>query len=188
MPLLNSPERYGAMTKFFHWAIVILFAWQYFSGHTMTGMERGQLVAGLDQNTYFNWHKSIGLVALVIAIARIINRSMGKLPAWAPTLGSGEKVFIHRAEQLLYLAMFIMPITGYIYVMSGGYGVLLFGEWKMANPIGKIEWLRDTTKWIHIICGFILAACVIGHVGLVLRHQLFMRDGLLWRMLPGGKG
>ncbi|MEM6381470.1 MAG: cytochrome b [Pseudomonadota bacterium] len=188
MALSNSADSYGALTKLFHWLIVVLFAWQYASGNIMLGMERGTLVAGLDQNAYFNWHKSIGLVALAIAIFRIINRSIGQLPDWAPTLGDGEKVFIHRAEQLLYLAMFVMPVSGYLYVMAGGFGVLLFGEWRLPNPIGEREWLEFAAKWVHIVSGYVLAAAVAGHVLLVLRHQFFMRDGLLWRMLPGRRG
>ncbi|MEM1377932.1 MAG: cytochrome b [Pseudomonadota bacterium] len=188
MAMTNTAQAYGGLTKLFHWLIVILFAWQYFSGNVMTGMERGSLVVGLDQNTYFNWHKSIGLVALAIAIFRIINRSFGPLPDWAPTLGDNEKTFIHRAEQVLYAAMLIMPITGYLYVMAGGYGVLLFGEWKLPNPVGRIEWLEQAAKYIHIWCGYLLAATVAAHILLVMRHQLFMRDGLLWRMWPGQRG
>lgn len=185
MALSNSSERYGTFTKLFHWLIVCLFAWQYVSGKIMLGMERGTQLAGLDQNAYFNWHKSIGLVALAIAILRIINRSMGQLPAWAPTLGSGEKIYIHWAEKLLYLAMFVMPISGYLYVMAGGYGVLLFAEWKLPNPIGEHDWLEFSARWVHFVSSYVLAAVVLGHVLLVLRHQLFVRDGLLSRMLPG---
>ena len=125
MPLQNTSQSYGAFTKLFHWIIVILFAWQYVSGNIMTGMERGDIVVSLNQNDYYNWHKSIGLVALAIAIARLLNRYIGQLPGWASTLSGGEKKVIHRLEQVLYLAMFVMPITGYIYVMAGGFGVLL---------------------------------------------------------------
>ena len=187
MALTNTSERYGTFTKIFHWLIVILFAWQYISGNIMTGMERGQVVSGLTQNDYYNWHKSIGLVALAIAILRIINRSLGNLPSWAPTLSKPEKSFIHRAEQLLYLAMFVMPISGYIFVMAGGYGVLMFGEWKLANPIGKIDSLANIARWVHIISGFILAAAVLSHLFIVFRHQFVMKDGLLRRMLPQRK-
>lgn len=185
MGLTNTSEQYGALTKLFHWAIVVLFAWQYVSGNIMLGMERGSIVAGLDQNAYFNWHKSIGLVALAIAVIRLINRKAGKLPAWAPTLRDSEKAFIHRAEQVLYLAMFVMPVSGYIYVMAGGYGVLLFGEWKLPNPIGTNDTLEAIAKWTHILSGYVLAVAVLGHMLLVLYHQLILRDGLLSRMLPG---
>lgn len=185
MGLTNTSKRYGALTKLFHWSIVLLFAWQYTSGNIMLGIERGSTVAGLGQNDYFNWHKSIGLVALAIAALRVLNRKAGQLPAWAPTLRPEEKAFIHRAEQVLYLAMFVMPVAGYIYVMAGGYGVLLFGEWKLPNPIGTHDTVEAIAKWTHIVAGYVLAATILGHVFLVLYHQLIMRDGLLWRMLPG---
>lgn len=187
MGLTNSSGGYGALTKTFHWLIVVLFAWQYVSGDIMTGMQRGQLVAGLNQNDYYNWHKSIGLVALAIAILRLLNRYIGTLPPWAPTLTGGEKKFIHRAEQVLYLAMFVMPISGYIYVMAGGFGVQLFGEWKLTNPIGKSETIAFWGKWVHIVSGYVLAAAVLGHLFVVLRHQFVVKDGLIRRMLPGGK-
>ncbi|MGR3513047.1 MAG: cytochrome b [Paracoccaceae bacterium] len=188
MSLTNSTDGYGALTKLFHWLIVLLFAWQYFSGNVMTGMERGSTVAGIGQNAYFNWHKSLGLVALAIAVFRIVNRSIGQLPEWAPTLREGEKTFIHRAEQVLYTAMFVMPVSGYVYVMAGGFGVLLFGEWKLPNPISKMETLAFIGKWVHIVSGYVLAAAVVSHVALVLYHQIIKRDGLLWRMMPGRRG
>lgn len=184
MPLKNTSSSYGAFTKTFHWIIVILFAWQYISGNIMTGMQRGDVVAGLVQNDYYNWHKSIGLVALAIAICRLLNRYMGQLPGWAPTLSKGEKKVIHRLEQVLYLAMFVMPVSGYIYVMGGGFGVLLFGEYKLPDPIGKSETLAFIGKWVHVYSGYILAAAVAGHLFIVFRHQLFMKDGLIYRMLP----
>ena len=187
MSLLNTSERYGSFTKLFHWLIVMLFAWQYMSGNIMTGMQRGELVIGLSQNDYYNWHKSIGLVALAIAVFRLANRYFGQLPNWAPTLTTGEQKFIHRAEQVLYAAMFVMPVTGDIYVMAGGFGVLMFGEWKLYNPIGKNPDIAFWGKWIHIISGWILAAAVLSHILIVLRHQLVMQDGLLWRMLPSRK-
>lgn len=184
MTLTNTSSSYGAFTKLFHWIIVLLFAWQFFSGNVMTGMERGEVVVTLTQNDYYNWHKSIGLVALLIAVFRLLNRYLGQLPGWAPTLSGGEKKVIHRLEQALYLAMFIMPVSGYIYVMGGGYGVLLFGEWKLPDPIGKSEALAFYGKWIHIIAGYVLAAAVAGHLFIVFRHQFFMKDGLIYRMLP----
>lgn len=184
MAFKNNATGYGFFTKLFHWFIVILFAWQYASGNIMTGMERGDLVGGLNQNDYYNWHKSIGLVALAIALLRILNRYVGRLPNWAPTLSGSEKKVIHRLEQVLYAAMLVMPVSGYIYVMAGGFGVKLFGVWTLTNPIGKVETLAFVGKWIHIGAGWVLAAAVFGHLFIVLRHQLVMKDGLLYRMLP----
>lgn len=184
MSVSNTKEGYGAFTKLFHWLIVLLFALQFVGANIMTRIEGQETVLGLAQAFFYNWHKSLGLVALGIAVFRLINRQIGRLPDWAPTLSTPEKRFIHRAEQLLYLTMFVMPISGYIYVMAGGYGVQLFGVWKMTNPIGKWEELAFAAKWIHIISSYGLLAAILGHVGLVLRHQFILKDGLIKRMLP----
>ncbi|MEM9600761.1 MAG: cytochrome b/b6 domain-containing protein, partial [Pseudomonadota bacterium] len=91
-------------------------------------------------------------------------------------------------EQVLYLAMFVMPVSGYLYVMSGGFGVQLFGIWKLANPIGKWEAMAFVTKWIHILSSYVLLAAIIAHLWVVLRHQIVMKDGLIGRMLPKRRG
>lgn len=183
MALFNSENGYGTLTKVFHWSIVILFTLQYVGGNIMTAIGFNSSFAGISTNDYYNWHKSLGLVALVVAILRIINRQMGQLPPWAPTLTGGEQKFIHRVEQVFYLAMFVMPVTGWFYVMWGHYGVNLFGVWEMPRPLPKDNTLRDIAKWAHIGAGWVLLLAMVGHIGLVLRHQLFKKDGLLKRML-----
>jgi cytochrome b561 len=185
MGLTNTDARYGAATKLFHWLIVALFALQYVGGNIMTRIEWGDVVLGLSQSDYYDWHKSLGLAALAVAIPRLINRRIGQLPAWAPCLSERERRFTHLNEQLLYAAMILMPVSGYVYVMAGGFGVLLFGEWQLANPIGKWEALAVAAKWVHIVSGYLLAASILGHLAVVIRHQMVKRDGLLWRMWPG---
>ena len=137
MTLLNTQDGYGALTKFFHWFIVGLFAFQFAAANIMLRIDFNESALGLSQATYYNWHKSIGLLALVVVVLRLLARKSGELPAWAPTLTKHERRFVHRAEQLLYTAMFVMPVSGFLYVMAGGYGVNLFGVLDLANPIGK---------------------------------------------------
>lgn len=183
MALLNSDSGYGALTKFLHWSIVILFSMQYIGGHIMTTIGFNSSFAGIVTNDYYDWHKSLGLLALLFAVVRIINRQMGNLPPWASTLSDIEKKFIHRVEQVFYFAMFVMPVSGWLYVMWGNYGVNLFGAWEMPRPLPKDNELRDIAKWAHIGAGWCLLVAILSHVGLVLRHQIFKKDGLLNRML-----
>ena len=81
--------------------------------------------------------------------------------------------------------MFLMPVIGYLYVTAGGFGVTLFGAWDLPNPMGEWQLLATAAKWTHIAGSYALLLAVAGHVGLVLRHQLILKDGLLLRMLPG---
>jgi cytochrome b561 len=101
MTILNTQDGYGALTKFFHWLIVGLFAFQFAAANIMLRIDFDETALGLSQATYYNWHKSIGLLALVVAVLRLLVRKSGQLPAWAPTLTTRERRFVHRAEERL---------------------------------------------------------------------------------------
>ena len=187
MGLLNTKDGYGALTKVLHWLVVVLFAFQFAAASTMQRLGPTETALGLTQATVYNWHKSIGLVALAVALLRLLARKSGQLPDWAPALSARERSFVHHAERLLYTAMLLMPVSGFLYVMAGGYGVKLFGVVDLANPIGEREWLATAAKWTHIVSSYVLLLTLAGHAGLVLRHQLVLKDRLLHRMLPGGR-
>ncbi|MEO1206329.1 MAG: cytochrome b/b6 domain-containing protein [Pseudomonadota bacterium] len=92
---------------------------------------------------------------------------------------------MHHYENLLYLAMFIMPISGYLYVMAGGNGVHFFEVVHLHNPIGKSDNIELAAKWTHIVSSYVILIALAAHLGVVLRHQLILKTGLLSRMTPG---
>jgi cytochrome b561 len=187
MTLLNTQAGYGALSKLLHWAVVVLFAFQYAAATIMLNLGPNETWLGLRQDDFFNWHKSLGLIALAVALVRLLARKAGRLPDWAPTLSARERAFMHHAEPWLYAAMFVMPVSGYVYVMAGGYGVILFGVFDLPNPIGKWQALAVVAQWTHIVSSYVLLCVLAGHIGLVLRHQWLLGDNLLLRMLAGSR-
>lgn len=185
MRLLNSQQGYGALTKLLHWAIVVLFAFQYLGAAVMIRTGAGETMLGYPQAVYYDWHKTLGLAALALALIRLINRRAGQMPPWAPTLSNLEQQLIHRMETLLYGAMLVMPLSGFVYCMAGGYGVTLFHAIELPNPIGTWPALASLARAVHIAAAFALLLPLGLHVGLVLGHQCLGKDGLLRRMLPG---
>lgn len=173
--LLNQPHAYGALTKAFHWLVVALFAFQLVSDLTMTRLGPGPVA-----DDWYNWHKTLGLVALLVALARVWARRAGTLPDWAPSLSDSDKRVVHHAERLLYLGMFLMPLSGFVLVMAGGYGVLFAGRWALPNPLPRLEALAIAASWLHLATGIMIAVALIGHLWVVLRHRRL----LIGRMLP----
>ncbi len=180
---LNSAAGYGGLAKAFHWLAVVLFAFQLLSGPLMVRMEEGGRALGLAQDGWFDWHKTVGLVALAVAVGRLLARRHGELPPWAPCLSPAEQALIHRYEQALYLAMFALPVSGFVFVMAGGYGVNLAGLWELPRT-GEAKWLAALAQWTHLGFALLLAGALALHIGVVVRHTLIRRDGLLRRMLP----
>jgi cytochrome b561 len=182
--LKNTAIRYGAITRSFHWIILVLFIYQYTVANMMLRIERDQTLLGFTQGTLFNWHKSVGLILLLLALLRLGWRKATNLPDWAPTLTRWERQAFHWIERILYTAMLLMPISGYVYTMAGGYGVRLFGIYALPNPFGKIEILAEIGKTLHIITAYMIVLTLVCHVGLVFKHQFVDKDKLLYRMLP----
>ena len=187
MALLNSATHYGTVTRFFHWAVFLLFAFQYLGANIMTRIAQGKTVFALTQDDYYNWHKSIGLILFALVVLRVAWRKLTSLPDWAPTLSPAERQLSSWNETLLYTCMFLMPVSGYLYVMEGDYGIRLFGLFELPRPIGKVEWLAATARVVHIVTAYVLVIVAGSHVGLGLKHHIFDRDGFLHRMLPFGK-
>jgi cytochrome b561 len=185
MPIVNTAAGYGALTKLFHWLIALLILLQYTSSSIMLHTPAEVTTLGLGQDTYYNWHKSLGLVAFLVMLARLANRQIGALPPWAPTLTPLEQKIIHRTEQLLYGTLLIMPLSGFFYVMAGNYGVRLFGLWDLPNPIGPAPLTAQIALWVHVVCAMLLLLLLGAHLSLVLGHQFGLRDRLIRRMLPG---
>jgi cytochrome b561 len=171
----STPTAYGGLNKAAHWAIALLFAWQVFSGLLMVRLPFEGGALGLATGDWYNWHKTLGLAALLLALGRVALRRWGGLPGWAPALTEGDRRLAHRLEQGLYLAMFLLPMSGFLHVMAGGYGVLVAGLFALPNPIGKVEWLGEVGRVAHIAGGVLLAAALAGHLSLVLRRGLFPR-------------
>lgn len=184
MQLRNTNLRYGGVTKFFHWLVFLLFLNQYIVARAMLNVEGAETAFGYTQGPLYNWHKSIGIILLGIALLRFAWRRTNKLPEWAESLSERQHIFIHWMERLLYFCMFLMPISGYIFVMAGGFGIDFFSSYQFPNPIGKIEWLGELAGEVHKWTGYGLLVLLAAHIGFVFWHQLRTRDGYLKRMLP----
>ena len=184
MPPKNSATHYGSVTRFLHWSVVVLFLWQYLSAAIMTHLAKDKTLLSLAQGDYYNWHKSIGLMLLMLALARLIWRKTTPLPDWAPTLSPAERVFSHWNEVRLYWCMFLLPISGYLFVMAGGFGVKLFGLYDLPNPIGKQDGLATIMMAAHIVLGYAAVVLIAWHVSIGFKHHWFEKDGFLNRMLP----
>ena len=66
----NSPTRYGVVTKILHWTVFVLILNQFVIALAMLNTPQGTTTAGFTHGTLYNWHKSIGLILLLVALAR----------------------------------------------------------------------------------------------------------------------
>ena len=182
--MMNTNARYGLVTKTLHWGVFLLMLNQFIVATAMFHTEPGETTFGYTQGSLYEWHKSIGLIVLALAIVRYVWRKTTPLPDWAPNLSSGERRAIHHIERLLYICMFLMPISGFVFVMAGGFGVKFFGMWPLPNPIGGHATLAHVAQLTHESVAILLVVALFVHWGVILRHQRRHTDRYVHRMLP----
>lgn len=203
MGLRNDAGAYGSLTKALHWLTVLAIVAQFVVGYLLedeSGRGRGRgrgrggdedddsLGMGLlalgpgddDRTDLLLLHACLGLAILALATVRLLWRVSGDLPAWAPGLSAFERRLEANVEKLLYLMLFLIPISGLLLLFGSGEDWNLNGtEWE--SPVEFAD--DDLLLGVHITTHIAFFVVVTVHLGLVLKHTLIDRDRLLRRML-----
>ncbi len=133
----------------------------------------------------FVWHKSIGITILILVVVRIAWRLTDRTPALPNHMRNWERRLAHASHTLMYLAMVIMPLSGWVINSAANFPLKLYGliRWPNIAPADKA--LQTQAELVHVTLFWILAALLVLHIGAALWHHFVQRDEILTRMLPG---
>ncbi len=177
-------ERYTWTAIALHWLIAIVVIVQFKWGWWMQDIPKQPPGARVDA---FNMHKSFGLTILALMVLRLLWRWRHPAPA-LPAMPDWQRRLARVNHWVLYIALFVMPLAGYLGSVFSGYPVRYFGmtlpAWAPRNDA-----LKDLCSTVHLVTSFVLFFAVALHVAAALKHALIDRDGLLSRMgLGKGSG
>ena len=169
--------RYSLVAIILHWAIAALLAFQISVGWALEDL-------GARGFALYQWHKSVGITILGLTLLRIVVRYWKPRPArleggWQGALASG----VHFG---LYAFMLGAPLSGWALVSTAKVKVptLLFGVLPLPHlplPAGA----HELAEGGHGLIAWLGIALFLLHVAGALRHHFLIRDGLIWRMIPG---
>jgi len=168
-----------------HWLIALAILAQLGIGFIMVHW------AGIaDQTRFliFQWHKTIGILVLLLSIIRIGWRLVNKPPAKAPMLYL-EKVAAQIVTFLFYVLMLAVPVTGWLVVSASPTGIptLLFlvrGLVWPDLPVAPDAALETMVGNIHAFLAYSFVLLLFLHIAGALKHSLFDGVAEMSRMLP----
>ena len=181
MPLKNTANEWGSISKALHWLVVALILAMAWIGLTM-----GDLPNGPDKIATYALHKSIGISILALVVLRLGWRLYAGAPhAVAGTPGWQERI-ASLTHWALYALLLAMPISGWVLNSSSGFPLQWFGLVNLPAIAGRDQDVHELAETIHETLFWILITLVVLHAAAAFYHHLFQRDATLARMLPRG--
>jgi cytochrome b561 len=178
----SGEATYSTGARHFHWWTVALLLIQVPVGLYM--VRRGQ-ATNFDAwtNTLYSSHKTLGLVILVVILARLIYRLAHGAPADEPTITWWQKAAGHANHWSLYLLLILVPIVGWLGISL--YGAReVFGLFTIPPLASTNQAAAEGALLLHKYLAYLTIALVAVHVSAALFHYFIRKDGVLARMLP----
>jgi cytochrome b561 len=175
----NTADSYGSPAKFLHWTIVVLIIAQYFIAESAD-----ELPDGVEKLSLISWHKSFGMVVLLLALVRIGWRLVNRgAPAPVP-MPRGQQIAAAAGHGLLYVLILAQPLTGWAMSSAASYPVTLFGWFQFPALVGANHDLHEILEEAHEVTFYILVVVALVHAAAAAYHHFWMKDDALRRMLP----
>ena len=171
--------RYKPIVMWIHWITALVVVAQVIVGFTFHDMPRGPERADL-----FAWHKTLGALILLLALARLGVRLINPPPPYPSTFPKWERFLAVWNHRIFYFLLIALPLTGLAAVSGraeGGWVPLKFGLFLPAIPgIPEDNEFGD----VHVLLVFTTLALLVLHVGAALKQQFVDRTAVADRMWP----
>lgn len=175
--------RYDALTITLHWLIAVLILGLVTLGVVIVRLPLAPAV----QFTLFQWHKSFGMLALLLAGLRLLHSLM--LVRVAPAIGLSR--LEHRAARtvhhLLLMLAFFVPLAGWLIASVSPLEIptFAFNLFVIPHlPLSKSDTAEALWTTVHATLAYLTLALVAIHSGAALHHHYRRHDDVLLRILP----
>ena len=179
MPLKNTRDQWGSISKSLHWLTLLLLVWMAWLGLTM-----GDLPNGPDKIATYALHKSIGITILMLVLLRIGWRWYAGAPDGVPGTPRWQERIASLTHLALYALLLAMPLSGWILNSASGFPLQWFGLVNLPAIAGKDHDLHELAEDIHEWLFWAMVTLAVLHAAAAFYHHLFVRDATLARMLP----
>ena len=174
----NSSDRYGAVTRAFHWISAVWVLGLFGLGYWMVGL------------TYYDpwrqtapfWHKSLGVLFAVFLLLRLLWSWAQRKPVPLANHSTLVRFSSKAMHVLLYVLLVSIIVSGYLISTADGRPISVFGWFDVPSLVSGIRNQEDIAGEVHAILAWTLMGLVLVHALAALKHHFFDRDDTLRRM------
>lgn len=170
--------RYTRAAMLLHWLSAALVLYLFWLGWNMVDLPKGPV-----RGATFGLHKSIGMLVIVLTVARLLWRRANPPPALPGAMARWQVRLSTIVHHGFYLLLLLHPLMGYTSAEFAGYGNKFFGI-KLYNWGWKDESINAFFTDCHEATGIILLLLILIHLAGAISHALKRGDRVVRRMLP----
>lgn len=171
---------YRAPARALHWLTAILVLTTLPAGQVMvmTGIPRSL------QDALFLYHKSVGVLILLLVVARLLYRWRHPAPPLPASVPAAQARIAEATHWGLYALLLVQAVSGYVRVRAGGFPIESLDALGLPTLVGRSEAVAKAAMAVHWWSRLALVALIAMHVGAALLHLVILRDGVFQRMWP----
>jgi cytochrome b561 len=177
--MTGRSEAYGSAAIAMHWATALLIV-----GDFAFGLYFIDLPLSPQKLRYFAWHKWAGALVLLTGAGLLAARWLRAPPSLPTSMPHWEKRLSRLTQVILYVLLFLAPLSGWLYSSAAGFQTVLFGVLPIPDIVGRDRGLAEALRALHRGINYTLAAVVAIHGLAALKHRFVDRDEVLAYMLP----
>lgn len=177
----NSRAEFGWLAILLHWGTALLILGLIALGFAMVRMALDPAL----QFSLYQWHKSFGLTALLLAAIRLLWRLANTVPAPVDGLSPAESRMATGMHRALLGLTLLVPLAGWALASTSTLAIptLLFNRVLIPHlPLTKSAEAETFWTGTHMLLAYGMLALVTLHAGAALYHHLVRRDRVLSRM------
>ena len=178
MILRSNDRQWGALAKFFHWAMALGIL-----ANGLFGLLMDLARSPMQKIGWLALHKSIGLTVLALFALRLLWRAADRRPPDEPA-PYWQQVAAHVVHGVLYLLIAAIPLSGWWFNSTRGFPLQWFKLFNLPALAAKNADLAHTAGAVHQYLFWLLLLVLVAHVGAALKHHVFENNNVLRRMLP----
>lgn len=174
----NTVLRYPPVVRALHWLLALLLVAVFALGLWLGSLglfDARQATAGL-------WHKSLGLLAALLMLARGLHWRWHR-PALPPLGKPWEQRLATLVRGLLYAGVLLAALSGYLLATGSGRPLDWFGVLGLPPLVRLDSAMLAQVKSLHGFVVWTLAVLVGLHLLGAVKHQWLDRQPILKRML-----
>lgn len=177
-------DRYDPLTIFLHWLIAVLILGLIVLGFVMT---RPSIDPAL-QFSLFQWHKSFGMLVLLLALVRLVHSLIRVRVAPVAGMGRLEHLAAKGMHGILLALAIAIPLAGWLIASASPLEIPTFAFNLVVIPHLPVSKSDAAEAWwttAHAVLAYSTLVLVFLHSAAALYHHYRRRDDVLTRMLGG---